>query len=219
MISNFSDAALSADLALPIRLPGNRYLIRGRPHRPACFFEQTELERLFRHDFLQIARFTAQILHLVGVCSACCIASQPPFSGPHEVFRPFVVDALGNALTPAQFSNAVLAPQAIQHDADLLFGRIMFAGYPFDVFDDLLARTLACSSCLSDLPLLSGYDEPKTLSYQIRLLGPISADVKHGCSVFSDVVYETASTVLHQLRLINEQSLIHDVVLLTALYH
>jgi hypothetical protein len=28
-------------------------------------------------------------------------------------------------------------------------------------------------------PLLSGYDEPKTLSYQITLFGPIGADVRH----------------------------------------
>jgi hypothetical protein len=47
-----------------------------------------------------------------------------------------------------------------------------------DVFDDLIARAFACSSCLSHLPLLSGYDEPRTLSYEITLFGPISADVR-----------------------------------------
>ncbi len=41
-----------------------------------------------------------------------------------------------------------------------------------DIFDDLLARAFACSICLSHLPLLSGYDEPRTLSYQIPLFGP-----------------------------------------------
>ena len=46
------------------------------------------------------------------------------------------------------------------------------------IFDDLLARAFACSTCLSHLPLLSGYDEPRTLSYQITLFGPISADVR-----------------------------------------
>ena len=54
----------------------------------------------------------------------------------------------------------------------------MLAGHPFDIFDDLLARAFACSTCLSHLPLLSGYDEPRTLSYQITLFGPISADVR-----------------------------------------
>jgi ABC-type sugar transport system permease subunit len=38
---------------------------------------------------------------------------------------------------------------------------------------------------LSHLPLLSGYDEPTTLSYQITLLGPISADVRH--NKFDDI--------------------------------
>jgi hypothetical protein len=49
---------------------------------------------------------------------------------------------------------------------------------PLDIFDQLLARTFACSSCLSHLPLLSGYDEPRTLAYQINLFGPIGADVR-----------------------------------------
>ena len=34
--------------------------------------------------------------------------------------------------------------------------------------------------CLSHLPLLSGYDDPRTLSYQIPLFGPMSADVRQG---------------------------------------
>ena len=35
------------------------------------------------------------------------------------------------------------------------------------------------AGCLSHLPLLSGYDEPATLSYQIPPFGPMSADVRH----------------------------------------
>ena len=55
----------------------------------------------------------------------------------------------------------------------------MFARYPFDVFDEFLAGALSGSSCLPHAPLLSGYDELKTLSYQISLFGPISADVRY----------------------------------------
>ena len=55
-------------------------------------------------------------------------------------------------------------------------------GRPFNVFDDLLARALACSSCLSHFPLVSGYDEPRTLSYQINLFGPIGADARQAVS-------------------------------------
>jgi len=54
----------------------------------------------------------------------------------------------------------------------------LLARRPLDVFDDLLAGASACSSCLSHLPLLSGYDEPRTLSYQMQLFGPIGADVR-----------------------------------------
>jgi hypothetical protein len=71
--------------------------MRGAQH---IFFEQPEFERLFCHNLPQIVRFTAQILHLVGVCSACRIASQPLLACFHEVLRPLVVNALGNALTP-----------------------------------------------------------------------------------------------------------------------
>ena len=35
------------------------------------------------------------------------------------------------------------------------------------------------TSCLSHVPLLSGSDEPRTLSYQMQLIGPIGADVRH----------------------------------------
>ena len=55
----------------------------------------------------------------------------------------------------------------------------MFAGGPFDVFDDPLARAFTGSSYLSHVPLLSGYDEPRKRSYQINLFGPIGADVRH----------------------------------------
>ena len=106
MISSFSDA---------------EYLIRVRPHRPARFFEQAQFQRLFRHDLLLIAGSTAQILHLVSVCSECSIASQPLLACLHEVLGPLVVDALGNALTVAQLSDAVFPTQPAQDDPDLLF--------------------------------------------------------------------------------------------------
>jgi hypothetical protein len=54
----------------------------------------------------------------------------------------------------------------------------MQARRSLDVFDDLLARAFACSRCLSHFPLFSGDDEQRTLSYQITLFGPISADVR-----------------------------------------
>ena len=52
----------------------------------------------------------------------------------------------------------------------------MLARGALDVFDDLLAGALRC---LSHRPLLGGYDEQQTLSWQIALFGPISADFRH----------------------------------------
>jgi hypothetical protein len=66
----------------------------------------------------------------------------------------------------------------------------MFARSPFDIFDDLLARAFTCSSCLSHVPLLSGYDEPTTLSYQIQLFGPRSPDVRHISNLEVPTVHE-----------------------------
>jgi|GEM_PF-4713202 len=55
-------------------------------------------------------------------------------------------------------------------------------------FNDLPAKAFACSSYLSHVPLLSGYDEPRTLSYQIRLIG---SDLRlvEGCLGFVRVNY------------------------------
>ena len=55
----------------------------------------------------------------------------------------------------------------------------MLARRALDVLDHLLARARSCFSCLSHVPLLSGYHEPATLSYQITLFGPIGPDDGH----------------------------------------
>ena len=46
---------------------------------------------------------------------------------------------------PAQLGDAVLAAQALQHDADLLLGRILLARRSADVLDDLFRRLLSPS--------------------------------------------------------------------------
>ncbi len=88
------------------------------------------------------------------------VAEQPILPDLNEVLKPFIIETLRNPLTATQLSNTVLATKAIQYDPDLLFRRIMLARGAFDIFDDLLARAFRCRS---HLPLLSGYDEPKTL--------------------------------------------------------
>jgi hypothetical protein len=126
MICNFSDAA---------------YLIRGLPPPSnMLFFKQAEFQFLLGNDLLQVTGFAVKVLHLVSVCGTCRAASKAPLSCLHDVPRPFVVNALRDALTTALLSNASRATQVIQDDPDLLFRSILFAGRPFNVFDDLLAK-------------------------------------------------------------------------------
>ena len=100
--------------------------------------------------------------------------SRPATPNRHDSLKLVVVMPNRQAVPMAR-----LPTKAVQHDPDLLFPRIMFASRLFDFVDDLLARIFPCSSCLSHLSLLRGHDEPRTLSYQIPLFGPIGADVRH----------------------------------------
>ena len=57
----------------------------------------------------------------------------------------------------------VLAAQAIEHNADLLFSRVVLPGCPPDVADKRLGRRRGGVGFLSHLSLLEGYDEPEIL--------------------------------------------------------
>jgi len=50
-------------------------------------------------------------------------------SGFKKLFRPAVIQALGNAFLAAQGGNAFLASQSGQNDADLFLSRVMLAGF------------------------------------------------------------------------------------------
>ena len=72
----------------------------------------------------------------------CLVAEEAFLASLHEVFRPFVVNALRYAFSPAQLSNAFFTAQPIQHNADLLFSRVLFTRFTFDVFYNPLAGCL-----------------------------------------------------------------------------
>jgi hypothetical protein len=55
-----------------------------------------------------------------------------------KLLGPTVIEILIDALATAELCNAVLAAQTIQHDADLLFSRVLLARGAADVFHDLL---------------------------------------------------------------------------------
>src|SRR5690606_18669000 len=60
----------------------------------------------------------------------------------HELLRPGVIQALGDAFLAAQLGNAVLAAQAFKHDADLVFGREVAPRLPPNILHHLLRRGL-----------------------------------------------------------------------------
>src|SRR5665811_778139 len=93
MISSFSEAG---------------YLIPRCPHPQSYFFKQAQFQGLLGDDFLQRPGFLSQIPDLAAGRRTRGIAGQPPLAGFQELLRPVVVEALGNALAPAQLRDAVL---------------------------------------------------------------------------------------------------------------
>src|SRR3954464_8264329 len=79
------------------------------------------------------------------------ITRQAALAGLQELLGPSVIEAFGYAFTPTQLGNAGLAPQTIQHDADLLFRRMPFAGCTADVLHDPLRRRFRTQGFLSHL--------------------------------------------------------------------
>src|ERR1700719_4512322 len=143
------------------------------------FFEQTVFERQFSDDLLQCAGLAAQILYLVRGCCAGRIAGEPLLPGLKEVFRPAVIQILDDPFTTAQLGDALLAAQALQHNADLLFCRELPACRPPDVLHDLFRRFLHRPGFLSHLRSLKGYDEPEILPSSTRPICLIGADGGH----------------------------------------
>ena len=104
------------------------------------------------------------------------VAGQALLAGLKKVFRPPIVEVLGNPFAAAQFGDALFAAQAFQHDTDLLLGRILLARRPADVADDLLGRILRRIGMLSHLRSFERYDEPETIPSSIRPICLMSAD-------------------------------------------
>jgi hypothetical protein len=128
---------------------------RVSPIRDHAFFEQPELERLFGHDLLQGAGLEAQVLHLVGGGGPRRVAGEPPLPSLKELLRPAVIHRRGNAFATAELGDALLAPKAFQHDADLLLGRELSPRRTADILHNLLSRLLLRPGFLSHLRSLT----------------------------------------------------------------
>src|SRR5665213_2302936 len=110
-----------------------------------AFFEQADFRRLLRHHLLQRGGLLAQVLYLVGGRSPGRIARQTPLAGLREPLGPAIIHGLGNTLPPAQLGYAVLAAKAIQHNPDLVLGRVMLASGAADVLQNPLRRRFKAS--------------------------------------------------------------------------
>ena len=67
-----------------------------------------QFQGLLGNNFFQLTRLATKSRHLArGGCSGG-IAGKPALSSFQKLLRPFVIDALGNAFTPAKFGNALL---------------------------------------------------------------------------------------------------------------
>ena len=91
------------------------------PIRDHAFFEQPQFKGLFGNHLLQITGLTAQVFNFARRRCAGRVACQALLPSFEEFLRPAVVEALCNALTPTQLSNAVFPLQAVKDDPDLLF--------------------------------------------------------------------------------------------------
>jgi hypothetical protein len=93
-----------------------------------------------RQQDLHVPYLTGKILGLAAGRGPGCIPREALLPGLQELLRPALIQALGNALPPAQFGDVVLAAEPLQNDQDLLVGRMVLPGRPADVLHDLFGR-------------------------------------------------------------------------------
>ena len=86
----------------------------------------------------------AQAFNLARGRLAPGVASEALLARFKKFLRPFVINALGNALTAAQLGDGFFTTQAIQYNTNLFFRRILLACCPADVLDRLRSTRLSC---------------------------------------------------------------------------
>src|SRR5262249_14666386 len=90
-----------------------------------AFFEQAVFDQHLSQGFLELARLSLELLDLVRGRLTRRVAGEPFLARLQKLLRPTVIQVLIDPFLAAQLSNAVLATQAFQHDADLLFSGMM----------------------------------------------------------------------------------------------
>src|SRR6266436_3668169 len=141
-----------------------------------AFFEQAVFDQDLSQGLLELARLSLELLDLVRGRLTRRVAGEPFLARLQELLRPTVVEVLIDPFLAAQLSNAVLAAQTFQHDADLLFSGMMPACGSANIPDCLFSAVRYALARLSHRCSSTGYDEPAILSYAISSFCPTSAD-------------------------------------------
>src|SRR5262249_36350421 len=115
----------------------------------------------------------------VGGRGRGCIASQSLLPGLEKVFRPAVIEVLDDPLAAAELGDAVLAAQAFQYNADLVFRREVSPRRATDLLHDFCRRFFLRHGFLFHLRSLEGYDEPEILPSSTHPICLMSADGGH----------------------------------------
>jgi hypothetical protein len=126
------------------------YLIPRLPHPRQYLFEQAVFQREVGHQAPHVPHLTMKVLHLTAARDPSRITRQAPLPGFHELRRPVVLEAPGNALPSADLGDAVLATEPLQNDPYLLLGRIVLPGAPggCPLLSDRASPRLESLSCL-----------------------------------------------------------------------
>src|SRR2546428_12510036 len=152
-----------------------------------AFFEQVVFDQDLSQGLLELARLSPELLDLVRGRLTRRVAGEPFLARLQELLRPTVVEVLIDPFLAAQLSNAVLAAQAFQHNADLLFSGMMPACGSANIPDCLFSAVRYALARLSHRCSSTGYDEPAILSYAI------SSSVRQVLTAYSASNYDRCS--------------------------
>ena len=103
-------------------------------------FEQAAFQREISHQDIHVPHLTMKVHDLAAGRHLGCVPRQALLPGHQELYRPAVVQALGNALLLAQLGDALLAAEPLQYDPDPLLGRMVLSGRPADVLHNSIGR-------------------------------------------------------------------------------
>src|SRR6266436_6642458 len=114
-----------------------------------AFFEQAVFDQDLSQGLLELTRLSLELLDLVRGRLTRRVAGEPFLARLQELLRPTVVEVLIDPFLAAQLSNAVLAAQAFQHNADLLFSGMMPACGSANISDRLFSAVRYAEAVLT----------------------------------------------------------------------